>query len=691
MNRFLSILLFSIFVDIVFGAETAKEVTEGGSVTLKTDTETQGFILLEWIFLPTNSVIARVDGEFKKVTNVDKTLFRDRIQLDQTGLLTIRNIRTKHSGQYKAEISSSTGTSSEIFNVTVNDSPLVHKQREYLKTVSVKQGDTVTLNNDVGTHGDELILWRFGPEGSLIAKCDKEDNNISLYDNAYGSFKGRIQLDQTGSLIITNTSVKDSGHYQLHITNNIETKHKIFSVSVSALGLSSGDIAGICVGVLLLMAAAAAAAAGVIYRFCNLKVKRVIKMKGDPVLLSTDDTRIKREDVNVYFGNTLIAKIRRGTITPVDDEYNNRLQLDQTAGSLTITNTTDTDSGDYKLNIIIHSKEITYKRINVTVYGDKVIRKQMVEGVSLTLNTIEIQNDAVIVKFENTVIAKKNLKDTDISCEDVLGGMFKDRLHVNLKTGSFTITNSRITDSGVFDIIINSARVNIQKRFKVTVYDKAVSVMKGESVTLSTADRHIQRDDLNVYFEDTLIAEIRSGEITRVDERFRGGRLQMGQTAGCLTITNTKITDSGFYTLKIISSTSGEFTYKRLFVTVNGDEVIRKQVQEGYSVILYVFTAIQEDALIVWRFDNSVIANKKQNDGSISYEDALGGKFRDRLHVNLKTGSLTIQKSRITDSGEYDVKIINSKANIHMRFNIAVCDSTGSNKKESTVINVPPK
>ncbi|XP_051504443.1 uncharacterized protein LOC127412254 [Myxocyprinus asiaticus] len=681
----------TMLYEVVFGAETdqVKTVTEGGSVTLNTDNGTQGYIMLEWMFVPIKSIIARVDGEFKKVSYVDNKLFRDRIQLDQTGFLTIRNIRTKHSGQYKAEITSSKGTSSKIFSVIVNDSPLVHKQKEELKTMSVKEGDTVILNNNGGTHGDELILWRFGPEGSLIAKCDKEDNNISLYDSADGSFKGRLQLDQTGSLTITNTRVKDTGFYHLHITNNIETKHRIFSVAVSALGLSSGGITGMCVSVLLLVAATAAA--GVIYRTCKPKVKRVIMMKGDPVPLSTDDTRIQRYDVNVYFGNALIAEIRRGKVTPVDDEYSNRLQLDQTAGSLTITNTTDTDSGDYKLNIIIHSREITYKRINVTVYGDKVFRKRMMEGVSLTLNTTEIQKDAVIVKFENTVIANKKQNDGNISYEDVLGGMFKGRLHVNLKTGSFTIPNSRITDSGVFDININSTRANIQKRFKVTVYDKEMSVMKGESVTLCTSDTHIQRDDLNMYYEDTLIAEIRRGEITPVDERFRGGRLLVGQTAGCLTITNTKSTDSGFYTLKIISGSSGEITYKRLFVTVDGDKVFRKQVQEGHSVILYMFTEIQKDAIIVWRFENTVIANKKQNDGNISYEDVLGGKFRDRLHVNLKTGSLTIQNGRITDSGEYDVKIINSRANIHKRFDIAVCDSTGSKKKESTVINVPPK
>ncbi|XP_051551090.1 uncharacterized protein LOC127439085 [Myxocyprinus asiaticus] len=215
--------------------DEVKSVTEGESVTLNIDYTGIKYILIQW-FAPQHLYIARIDGDDNKVSYGDDKMFRDRVQLDQTGSLTIRNIRIKHSGQYEVEILSSRGTSYQKFNLTVHDSPRVSsEQTEELKTLSLKEGDPVTLNTDVfKTHGDELILWRFGSEGSLIAKCDLEDNNILLLsDGADERFSGRLQLDQTGSLTITNTRITDTGLYQLQNYNNRETKYKRFSVAVT--------------------------------------------------------------------------------------------------------------------------------------------------------------------------------------------------------------------------------------------------------------------------------------------------------------------------------------------------------------------------------------------------------------------------------------------------------------------------
>uniref|UniRef100_A0A8C1QSX5 Immunoglobulin domain-containing protein n=1 Tax=Cyprinus carpio TaxID=7962 RepID=A0A8C1QSX5_CYPCA len=101
----------------VFGADEVKSVMEGDSVTLNPDlTQIQGFNQILWRFGSQGS-IASIVG--KDISYEDDEIFRDRLELDQTGNLTIKNMKTKHSGRYKAEINHSTGTLSTIFIVNV--------------------------------------------------------------------------------------------------------------------------------------------------------------------------------------------------------------------------------------------------------------------------------------------------------------------------------------------------------------------------------------------------------------------------------------------------------------------------------------------------------------------------------------------------------------------------------------------
>ncbi len=93
---------------------------EGDSVTLNPDpTQIQGFILMLWRFGDYGQLIAQMDG--KEISYSSHTeIFRDRLQLDhQTGSLTIKNMRTKHSGLYKLQTDHNTGTSDMTFSVTV--------------------------------------------------------------------------------------------------------------------------------------------------------------------------------------------------------------------------------------------------------------------------------------------------------------------------------------------------------------------------------------------------------------------------------------------------------------------------------------------------------------------------------------------------------------------------------------------
>uniref|UniRef100_A0A8C1UGV9 Ig-like domain-containing protein n=1 Tax=Cyprinus carpio TaxID=7962 RepID=A0A8C1UGV9_CYPCA len=100
-----------------------------------------------------------------------------------------------------------------------------------VKSVSVTEGESVSLNLTEIQRDDE-IAWKF--ENIMIAKIYGKDNTSRFYeDSADGRFRDRLKLDQTGSLIITNTRTTDSGEYKV-TTRSSETPLNIFSLTVYA-------------------------------------------------------------------------------------------------------------------------------------------------------------------------------------------------------------------------------------------------------------------------------------------------------------------------------------------------------------------------------------------------------------------------------------------------------------------------
>ncbi|XDV23477.1 hypothetical protein PO909_028046, partial [Leuciscus waleckii] len=112
--------------------------------------------------------------------------FRDRLKVDnQTGSLIITNITTDHGGDYRVNTNR---TMSRVFILTIN-----YK----MKSVSVSEGDSVTLNPGLTGLRENDILWL--SEKNLLAFTD------GIYINYIGRFRDRLKLDnQTGSLTITN-------------------------------------------------------------------------------------------------------------------------------------------------------------------------------------------------------------------------------------------------------------------------------------------------------------------------------------------------------------------------------------------------------------------------------------------------------------------------------------------------------
>ncbi|XP_073700777.1 uncharacterized protein [Garra rufa] len=538
-------------------------------------------------------------------------------------------------------------------------------------TVFVMEGDSVTLKFDLTIIQENWVSWEI--HHSLIARHNGTFSDICSDVQCKDRNKGlrdRLKVDQNGSLTITNASITDSGDYwiSIHFRNVIN----VLLNSVVVRGLFSFDTDGVSV------------------------------MEGDSVTLHTGDQMKQSEVIKWYFNNTAIAGIfgdLRYSCTDVqcegDEKFRGRLKLDHQTGYLTIRDVRTTDSGLYDLlinNVPHHSSSSRTKIFIVAVYDvlankqDEMKKKSVKEGQSVTLDcgVVKPPHDLITWYFNDTLIAeiKGDLRKicTDKKCKK----RFKHRLKVKHHTRSLTITNTRTTDSGLFKLQINSSRFSIERSFSVIVTVVSgfgaggvpVSMKEEDSVTLYTGVKTNQKEKIEWYFIDTLIAEI-TGDFIEIctnvqcKERFRD-RLKVDEF-GALTIVNIRTEDAGVYKLKI--SGSSIITVFRVFVTshfVGSDKV---SVKEGDSVTLHTDVNTNQQKEIIWRFNDVIIA-EITGDLSFTCTDVQcnedNERFRRRLKLDNQTGSLTITYISITDSGVFEQQINSNSSSIRRNVRITV-------------------
>ncbi|XP_067271093.1 carcinoembryonic antigen-related cell adhesion molecule 1-like [Pseudorasbora parva] len=218
-------------------------------------------------------------------------------------------------------------------------------------SVSVMEGDSVSLNTDSKTNQQDDIKWYYNNIriAQIIGDLNKTCTDVQCNEGTE-RFRDRLKLDhQTGSLTITHTTTEDSGDYKLWILSN-SIREKIFNITVHGVSADRDE------------------------------VKRKSVKEGESVTLDPAVMKNTNDVMAWYFNETLIAEITEDQSQICADDqckerFRDRLKLDHQTGSLTITHTKTSDSGDYKLEISSRSirRSLSIRRIrrfSVTVTGD---------------------------------------------------------------------------------------------------------------------------------------------------------------------------------------------------------------------------------------------------------------------------------------------------------------------------------
>ncbi|XP_067252786.1 SLAM family member 5-like isoform X3 [Chanodichthys erythropterus] len=390
----------------VSGAEDAVKsvsVTEGDSVTLDAGLiETQRVDLILWTFGPESTRIAQINKIINKVSLYNDALdgrFRDRLKLDdQTGSLTITNIRAEHAGLYQLQIFGGKEVPPKKFSIIVSARlPVPVISRECSSSSSSSSSCSLVCSAVNVSH--VTLSWYKG--NSLLSSISVSDLSISLSL----PLEVEYQDKNTYSCVLNNPTSNQTQH--LDITHLCHTCSVDWSTLKTESGLQLSHIVLICVfvGVIVLVVAAIG-----IFTFrrkrrntnqmgrspgqdtelnnvCSadevilekVELKTVSVTVGESVTLNTGVTEIQgfdvlhwrfgksgADDTNPFVVIARLNELNNSGCYNHDESFKDRIHLDrvhldQNTGYLTISDIKPTDFGIYKLNITRNGQNMISK------------------------------------------------------------------------------------------------------------------------------------------------------------------------------------------------------------------------------------------------------------------------------------------------------------------------------------------
>ncbi|XP_056303245.1 CD48 antigen-like isoform X2 [Danio aesculapii] len=214
------ILLFLCFKTGAFGSSRTEmqsfSVTEGDSVTLHSGVTELHTGELTWHFVADKSLIALINRAYQAFSTMNGTdgRFRDRLKLDNnTGSLTIINIRSEHAGDYEVQIFSD-NTSSKRFRVTVYARlpvPVITRNFSHCSSSSSSSSQyNCSVLCSVENVSSVSLSWYKG--NSLLSSISVSDLSISLSL----PLEVEYQDKNTYNCVINNTISRQTTHLDIN-------------------------------------------------------------------------------------------------------------------------------------------------------------------------------------------------------------------------------------------------------------------------------------------------------------------------------------------------------------------------------------------------------------------------------------------------------------------------------------------
>ncbi|XP_073669731.1 uncharacterized protein [Paramisgurnus dabryanus] len=485
-------------------------VTEGESLVLSCNVQTQRDDLILWRFGDESVLIAEVDMEDNKTSVFDDDgRFRDRLKLnDQTGDLTITDCKPKHSGVYQLKIISNKQTLYKIFSVIVRESGSssggiaglcvffllviaaiiaaglifhrrkISKLKHEVKSVSVKGDqadvdviDDLEVKSVSEVKGDQAaeasqILQK--PQNSDGRKCFVQ-SRVREAERRADEFKEDVDVKNEVK------SVPVKGDEAAKVNLNFLKRQNSGTDKVDKKRLKQQN--SVCADVI------------------NEEMIRIGKTGGS-VTLDTCVTEIQRDDEILWmFGDMTIAlytgDTNEYTLNKTDERFKDRLEMNHQSGDLTIRAFRSEYTGVYKVQI--KNSSGNKERKFIVAFS---VRPTM--GCVILSTKVKIEEgDAVkwTSKDKTSLVSGMNGDDSKTSYTD--DERFRERLKMNAQTGDLIIRDIRQTDEGVYTLKLIKADGKITYRiFNVEVTETIRKRKLKKSVPLYTkTQRHDEIGD----------------------------------------------------------------------------------------------------------------------------------------------------------------------------------------------------
>ncbi|XP_050959406.1 uncharacterized protein LOC127160785, partial [Labeo rohita] len=290
-------------------------------------------------------------------------------------------------------------------------------------------GDSVTLHSGfTEMEDDEVIQWGFGRANTLIAVINKQADIMTVYNGVLdGRFRDRLKLDkQTGSLTITNITMKHAGRYKLTVL-------QIFYLRIDYILTVYARLPVPVISSNSSQCSSSSSYCSLVCSVVNVSDVTLSWYKGNSLLsnISVSDLSISLslpleiECLDDSYSCVVAYSFTNRTThlntelchTCSDGRLRDRLKLDKQTGSLTITNTTTEHARDYQLQTDKMTESfIVYARLPVPVISSNSSQcSSSSSNCSLVCSAVNVSDVTLSWYKGNSLLSNISVSDLSIS------------------------------------------------------------------------------------------------------------------------------------------------------------------------------------------------------------------------------------------------------------------------------------